>query len=91
VIEARVDLVRAEPREGRNPFTGGKTIFRPPDTSAALVVEGREVARLGWAQDDSDAIIIWCSEADAATTIPIVAQIASKLDAVFVPDLTLFE
>jgi len=68
----------AASRVGINPFTGERTEFKAPKTTASLIIEGERAGVISWAEDGSRKLIVDVPDARAE---PIVHNVASALDA----------
>jgi hypothetical protein len=81
------ELRLLEDREGINPFTKQKTVFRAPADSVRVTAERRIVGSMHWALDDSPALIVWATrEPDARATMSAIAlEIAEALKGDFIP------
>ena len=68
------------PRRGINPFTKQPTDYAPHPAAARVLVDGNDVGRMEWAQDDSNEIAVF---GPGALVAPIAQEIAALLGATF--------
>jgi len=59
VIRVHPNLVSIPPREGINPFTKERVTFPARLNAAHVVVDGKNVGSMSWAEDDSARIIVF--------------------------------
>ena len=59
VIRVHPNLVSIPPREGINPFTKERVTFPARLDAAHVVVDGKNVGSMSWAEDDSARIVVF--------------------------------
>src|SRR4051812_12342204 len=74
-------LVAPQPRPSINPFTKKATVIQPRPDVARVVVEGKEVGVMSWAEDDSNRINVF---GDPMAVAHLAREIAVTLGSRFV-------
>jgi hypothetical protein len=70
------NLDPAPPREGTNPFTRKPTVIYPRPDIARVVVAGKEVGTMSWAEDESNLINVF---GEPEVVVPLACDIARLL------------
>jgi hypothetical protein len=76
LIRIHPNLVAPRPREGINPFTKEPIIFPPRLDVAQVVVDGKTVGTMSWAEDDSTLINVY---GEAEAVVPAAYDVAKSL------------
>jgi hypothetical protein len=76
LIREHPNLVPPQPRERINPFTKERVTFPPPSDVAQVVVDGKIVGSMSWAEDDSKLINVF-GEPEAVA--PVAYDVAKSL------------
>jgi hypothetical protein len=76
LIREHPNLVNPQPREGINPFTKERIIFPLRLDVAHVVVDGKTVGTMSWAEDDSMLINVY---GESEAVVPVAHAVAKSL------------
>jgi len=76
VIRDHPNLVPPQPRHAINPFTKQPMVLRPRPEVAHVVIDGKNVETMSWAEDDSNFINVF---GESKAVIPVARDIARSL------------
>jgi hypothetical protein len=85
LIGTHPSLAPVPPRQGINPFTKGPCLYKARPDTARVLIEGREVGSIEWAQDESQLLVVWSDAATNAQVAKVAADVASQLGWRYVP------
>ena len=77
------DLVRPEPRSGRNPANGDPILLQPPADTVHLIENDSRLATFSWGPVGHNCIIVQYSEAEAETVETRAAKVADVIGGTF--------
>jgi len=83
LIHQHPALHPSQPRVGINPFTGERTEFKAPDTTANLQADGEWAGMISWAEDGSNKLVVDVPDPRVESTIH---DVAASLGAQFVAE-----
>jgi hypothetical protein len=82
LIQRRSEFRRPPPQQGRNPFTGGATVFHPSPDAADVVLEGRPVGEVYWSMSEEPLVNVSVEP----SAMPLVLEWAKELGGEFRPE-----
>ena len=80
LIREHPNLQTSQPKQGINPFTRKPMLYRAPPNGAQVIVGARMVGTMCWAEDGSNAIVVW---GERQVLVPLACGIAESLGARF--------
>lgn len=81
-VRSRPELVRPEPKIGKNPFTGEPVEFKASQDAAEIVVDGSIVGSASWSMSEEPLVNVTIEE----SRIALVKEWAEELNGEFHPD-----
>jgi hypothetical protein len=75
-IREHPNLVAPEPREAINPFTKERITIPPRLDVAQVVVDGKTIGSMSWAEDDSNLINVF---GEPEAVVPVACDVAKSL------------
>jgi hypothetical protein len=80
LIREHPNLAPPEPRQLINPFTKAPTTIHPRPDVACVVLDGREVGRMSWSEEESNEVYVF---GDEHPVVPLAREIAGRLGGSF--------
>jgi hypothetical protein len=81
LVSARPEFRRHQPKQARNPFTGGPMTVRSTPDTAEVVVEGRAVGEVYWSMSEEPLVNVSVE----VSALPLVREWAEALGGEFRP------
>lgn len=82
VIETHPNLKPVAPQPGINPFTRAPWTYHPHPGTARVVVDGKDVGMMSWAEDGTNRVAVW---GEPGIVDQLAHEISMRLDGTYKP------
>jgi hypothetical protein len=81
IVDSRPEFRRHQPRQARNPFTGGAMTVRATPDAAEVIIDGKVVGNVYWSMNEEPLVNVSVEP----SALPLVSEWASAMGGEFRP------